>query len=122
MPKDHHAKLRRHARGGQYRHRNGGVWDAQPAVGGVYSCRVRIDLHFEFDAAAPEQFVKGPEFAGEATMAAGSNPALDTKRRVIAQVTICSGCCCGNTERGLPAVPVDWLKSEWRKRGLLKRV
>jgi len=55
-------------------------------------------------------------------MDAGSYPALNTKRRVIAQVTICSGCCCGNTERGLPAVPVDWLKSEWRKRGLLKRV
>jgi hypothetical protein len=55
-------------------------------------------------------------------MAAGSYPALNTKRRVIAQVTICSGCCYGNTERGLPAVPVDWLKSEWRKQGLLKRV
>jgi len=55
-------------------------------------------------------------------MDAGSYPALNTKRRVIAQVTICSGCCCGNTERGLPAVPVDWLKNEWRKRGLLKRV
>jgi hypothetical protein len=30
--------------------------------------------------------------------------------------------CCGNTERGLPEVPVEWLKSEWRNRGLLKRV
>jgi hypothetical protein len=45
-----------------------------------------------------------------------------TKRLVIGQVTICRGCCCGNTERGLPEVPVDWLKNEWRKRGLLKRV
>jgi len=33
-----------------------------------------------------------------------------------------SGCCCGNTERGLPDVPVEQLKSEWRKRGLLKRI
>src|ERR1700740_1704826 len=32
------------------------------------------------------------------------------------------GGCCGNTEGGLPEVPVEWLKSEWRKRGLLKRV
>jgi len=47
---------------------------------------------------------------------------LKTKRLVVGQVTICRGCCCGNIERGLPAVPVEWLKSEWRKRGLLKRV
>ena len=48
--------------------------------------------------------------------------ALKTKRLVIGQITICRGCCCGNVERGLPEVPVEWLKSEWRKRGLLKRV
>ena len=48
--------------------------------------------------------------------------ALTTKRRVVGQLTVCQGCCCGNTERGLPEVPVEWLKSEWRKRGLLKRV
>jgi hypothetical protein len=47
---------------------------------------------------------------------------LKTKRLVVGQVTICRGCCCGNTGRGLPDVPVEWLKSEWRKRGLLKRV
>jgi hypothetical protein len=47
---------------------------------------------------------------------------LKTKRLVVGQITICRGCCCGNVERGLPEVPVEWLKSEWRKRGLLKRV
>ena len=47
---------------------------------------------------------------------------LKTKRLVVGQMTICRGCCCGNVERGLPEVPVEWLKSEWRKRGLLKRV
>lgn len=47
---------------------------------------------------------------------------LKTKRLVIAQITICKGCCCGNTEHERPEVPVEWLKSEWRKRGLLKRV
>ena len=47
---------------------------------------------------------------------------LRTKRLVVGQITICQGCCCGNTERGLPEVPVEWLKNEWRKRGLLKRV
>ena len=47
---------------------------------------------------------------------------LKTNRLVIGQVTVCRGCCCGNTDRGLPEVPVEWLKSEWRKRGLVKRV
>lgn len=47
---------------------------------------------------------------------------LKTKRRVIAQVLVCQGCCCGQTERGLPEVPAEWLKQEWKRRGLLKRV
>ena len=47
---------------------------------------------------------------------------LTTKRLVIAHVTVCQGCCCGNTANGRPPVPVDWLKKEWRARGLLKRV
>lgn len=47
---------------------------------------------------------------------------LTTKRRVIAHVLVCQGCCCGQVERGRPAVPVEWLKEEWRTRGLLKRV
>ena len=47
---------------------------------------------------------------------------LTTKRKVIAQVFVCLGCCCGQVERGRPAVPAEWLKQEWRKRGLLKRV
>jgi hypothetical protein len=51
-----------------------------------------------------------------------SNCTLKTKRLVVGQLTICQGCCCGDIERGLPAVPVEWLKTEWRKAGLLKRV
>ena len=47
---------------------------------------------------------------------------IKTRRLVVAQVTICRGCCCGDIDRGLPEVPVEWLKTEWRKRGLLKRV
>lgn len=46
----------------------------------------------------------------------------DTKRKVLAQVLICMGCCCGRTDRGKPEVPVDWLKQEWKKGGLLKSV
>jgi hypothetical protein len=41
---------------------------------------------------------------------------------VLGQVTVCTGCCCGDVGRGRPAVPVDWLKEEWRRRRLLKRV
>jgi hypothetical protein len=47
---------------------------------------------------------------------------LETKRRVIGQVVVCQGCCCGATHKDRPAVPAEWLKDEWRKRGLLKRV
>lgn len=47
---------------------------------------------------------------------------LETKRRVIGQLIVCQGCCCGATQKDRPAVPVEWLKAEWRKRGLLKRV
>src|SRR5579862_159567 len=47
---------------------------------------------------------------------------LTTKRKVIAQVFVCQGCCCGQVERGRPEVPAQWLKEEWRRRDLLKRV
>jgi len=50
------------------------------------------------------------------------SPLLTTKRKVIAQVFVCQGCCCGQVEHGRPAVPAEWLKQEWRKCGLLKRV
>jgi cobaltochelatase CobN len=47
---------------------------------------------------------------------------LETKRRVIGQMIVCQGCCCGATHKDRPEVPVEWLKDEWRKRGLLKRL
>src|SRR3984893_16566915 len=56
------------------------------------------------------------------SMSTDSTHALATKRLVIGHLTVCQGCCCGNTENGRPPVPVDWLKKEWRARGLLKRV
>ncbi len=65
-----------------------------------------------------------PDILGTGSSAVNSQEEcpLKTKRVVVGQITICRGCCCGNTERGLPEVPVEWLKSEWRRRGLLKRV
>jgi predicted metal-binding protein len=47
---------------------------------------------------------------------------LTTKRLVIGHVLVCQGCCCGAVERGRPEVPAEWLKAEWRRRGLLKRL
>jgi len=55
-------------------------------------------------------------------MLAAAECSLKTKRMVIGQVMICSGCCCGAVSRGKPQVPVDWLKQEWRSRGLLKNI
>jgi hypothetical protein len=55
-------------------------------------------------------------------MSADSTHPLATKRLVIGHLTVCQGCCCGNTENGRPPVPVEWLKKEWRSRRLLKRV
>lgn len=38
------------------------------------------------------------------------------------QIFVCQGCCCGNTERGRPAVPLEDFKREWRERGLRSTV
>jgi len=46
---------------------------------------------------------------------------LETKRRVIGQLIVCQGCCCGAIHKDRPEVPAEWLKDEWRRRGLLKR-
>src|SRR5215471_2397048 len=40
-----------------------------------------------------------------------------------AHLMVCAkGCCCGHTERGHAAVPVDFYKDEYRKRKLRKQV
>ncbi|MFB5759367.1 (2Fe-2S) ferredoxin domain-containing protein [Paenibacillus medicaginis] len=45
-----------------------------------------------------------------------------TKRRVLGQVMICNGCCCGRTEKGRPGIPLDRLKSRWKEEKLLKSI
>jgi cobaltochelatase CobN len=49
-------------------------------------------------------------------------PRLRTRRKPRAQVVLCQGCCCGQTARGLPAVPLDWLKPIWKAERLNKVV
>jgi cobaltochelatase CobN len=47
---------------------------------------------------------------------------LRSRRKPLAQIVLCQGCCCGQTERGLPAVPLDWLKPIWKSEKLNKVV
>ncbi len=47
---------------------------------------------------------------------------LSTRRRAMASVLVCVGCCCGRVDRGRPPVPMDWLKVEFKRRKLLHRV
>lgn len=47
---------------------------------------------------------------------------LNTKRLVIGHVVMCRGCCCGDINKGKPEVPVEWLKQEWRQKGLLRNI
>ncbi len=47
---------------------------------------------------------------------------LRTRRRPVAQIVLCQGCCCGQTAHGLPAVPLDWLKPLWKAEKLNKIV
>lgn len=45
-----------------------------------------------------------------------------TVRVVEGHLLVCKGCCCGNTERNIPPVPVDCFKREWKERGIRTRV
>ena len=47
---------------------------------------------------------------------------LATKVKPPAQVMLCKGCCCGRTDRGLPAVPVDSIKAVWKAEKLNRAV
>jgi cobaltochelatase CobN len=49
-------------------------------------------------------------------------PRLRTRRRPFAQIVLCQGCCCGRVERGLPEVPLAWLKPLWKAEKLNKVV
>jgi hypothetical protein len=48
---------------------------------------------------------------------------LTTKFQVLGQILVCSsGCCCGQTDIGAPAVPLEWLKKSWKEAGLLRSI
>jgi cobaltochelatase CobN len=43
---------------------------------------------------------------------------VETKRQTLGQLVLCSGCCCGRTDRGLPEVPVERIKAVWQREKL----
>lgn len=45
---------------------------------------------------------------------------VKTKRRVLAQIVLCDGCCCGRVEKGKPGLPVQRIKSAWKAERLNK--
>ena len=34
---------------------------------------------------------------------------------------VCQGCCCGHTEKGFPALPLEEFKRQWKERGIRRR-
>jgi len=34
---------------------------------------------------------------------------------------VCNGCCCGRTDKGFPALPLEEFKQQWKKRGIRRR-
>jgi cobaltochelatase CobN len=34
---------------------------------------------------------------------------------------VCQGCCCGQPEKGFPAVPLEQFKRQWKERGIRRR-
>jgi cobaltochelatase CobN len=35
---------------------------------------------------------------------------------------VCQGCCCGRTDKGFPALPLDEFKRQWKARGIRRRL
>lgn len=59
-----------------------------------------------------------PEVRAAADAGAATAPKATVCNQPLAQILLCKGCCCGHTERGRPAVPVDELKAIWKAEKL----
>jgi hypothetical protein len=55
-------------------------------------------------------------------MSSQSSEAVQTKRRVLGQVVLCVGCCCGQTDKGRPPVPEARIKSAWKTEKLNRTI
>lgn len=49
-------------------------------------------------------------------------PLATARGRVLAQIVVCEGCCCGRTDKGFEPVPRDWIKQRWKHDKLNKAV
>ena len=49
-------------------------------------------------------------------------PLGTARRRILGQIVLCEGCCCGRTDRGFEPVPRDWIKQQWKDEKLNKSV
>ncbi len=47
---------------------------------------------------------------------------LQTNRVALGQLLLCKGCCCGQTGRGLPEVPVERIKAAWKSDRLNRTI
>ncbi|MDE0026838.1 MAG: (2Fe-2S) ferredoxin domain-containing protein [Spirochaetaceae bacterium] len=55
--------------------------------------------------------------------ALGAREPLATARgRILGQIEVCEGCCCGRTDKGFKPVPRDWIKQRWKDEKLNKSV
>lgn len=57
---------------------------------------------------------------GEALSA--QEPLATARSRILGQVVVCEGCCCGRTDKGFKPVPRDWIKQQWKDQKLNKSV
>jgi cobaltochelatase CobN len=55
-------------------------------------------------------------------MSAESRAPVVTRRRVLGQVVVCKGCCCGRTDKGRPNVTEERLKAVWNSERLLRAI
>ena len=49
-------------------------------------------------------------------------PLATARGRVLGQLVLCEGCCCGRTDKGFKPLPRDWIKQQWKDEKLNKSV
>ena len=49
-------------------------------------------------------------------------PLATDRGRILGQIVLCEGCCCGRTDKGFPPVPRDRIKQQWKDEKLNKSV
>ena len=49
-------------------------------------------------------------------------PLATARGRILGQLVLCEGCCCGRTDKGFMPLPRDWIKQQWKDEKLNKSV